>query len=58
MCVIYSVEGNSVCIAQPIEALCVYCTIYRGTVCVLYSVESHWVCTAQSRGALCVYCTV
>ena len=47
-----------VCIAQFIEALCVYCTVYRGTVCVLHSVERHCVCTAQSTEALCVYCTV
>ena len=36
-----------VCTAQSIEALCVYCTVYRGTVC-----------AAQSIEALCVYCTV
>ena len=46
----------SVCTAQSIEALCVYCTVYRGTMCVLHSLERHFVCTAQSREALCVYC--
>jgi len=59
--------------AQSREALCVYCTVYRGTVCVLRSLERHCVCgivcvlhslerycvcTAQSREALCVYCTI
>ena len=47
-----------VCSAQCREALCVYCTVYRGTVCVLHSVERHCVCTAQCREALSVYCTV
>ena len=40
------------CTAQSTEALCVYCTVYRGTVCVLHSVERHCVCTAQCREAL------
>jgi len=39
------------CTAQSRVALCVYCTVYRGTVCVfvLHSLERHCVCTAQSR---------
>ena len=46
-----------VCTAQCTEALCVYCTVYRGSVCVLHSALV-CVCTAQSTEALCVYCTV
>ena len=38
-----------VCTAQCREALCVYCTVYRGTVCVLQSVERYSVCTAPCR---------
>jgi len=49
VCVLHSVERHCVCTAQCREALCVYCTVYRGTVCVLHSVERHCVC---------VYCTV
>ena len=46
------------CTTQSRKALCVYCTVQRGTVCVLHSLERHCVCTAQSREVLCVYCTV
>ena len=47
-----------VCTAQCREALCVYCTVLRGTVCALQCVERQCVCTAKCREALCVYCTV
>jgi len=52
VCVLYSLERHCVYTAQSREALCVYCTVYRGTVCVLHSLERHCVCTAQSREAL------
>jgi len=51
VCVLYSLERHSVCTVQCREELCVYCTVYGGTVCVLYSVERHSVCTVQSREA-------
>ena len=34
-----------VCTAQCREALCVYCTVLRGTVCVMHIVERNCVCT-------------
>jgi len=49
------------CTAQSREAMCVYCTVWRGTVCVLHSLEItvcllhslelHCVCTVQFREA-------
>jgi len=56
--VLYRVEGHCVCDAQCREALCGYCTVWRGIVCVLHSVGRYCVCTAQSIKALCVYCAV
>jgi len=52
VCVLYSLEGHCVCTVQSRGTLCVYCTVYRGTVCVLHSVEGHCVCTVQSREAV------
>jgi len=56
VCVLHSGERHCVCTGQSREALCVYCTVKRGTVCVLHSLERHFVCTTQPRDALCV-CT-
>jgi len=67
VCVLHNVERHCVCTAQCIEALCVYWTVWRGTVfvvhrlercmCVLHSVERHCVCTAQSREVCVCVCT-
>ena len=42
------------CTAQSREALCVYCTVYRGTVCVLHSLQRHCLCKDQS--GVCIVC--
>jgi len=43
--------------AQCSGALCVYSTVWRGTVCVQHRVECYCVCNAKCRDALFVYCT-
>jgi len=47
-----------VCTVQCKGAMCVYCTVYSGTLCVLYSTERHCVFIVEYREAIYVYCTV
>jgi len=47
VCVLHSIDGHCVCIAQSRELLCVYCTVQSVTVCVSQRLERHCVCTAQ-----------
>jgi len=65
VCILHSVEMHSVCTEQSRgalfvftsqfrNALCVYFTVWIGTVCGLHRLARICVCTAQCRGALCV----